>query len=229
MNKFFGKASVRYSNKDSISVGRPKRLDEFEDEDVVVGRSGIYARTLRCMDFDYYLDSNIREPNCYRDILYCIHHMDKNDEMRFIIDSSGGRLDSCMRLISAINETEGTVIVIGAGLAASAAAILFLQSPNIVVTPNMSMMLHAASYGAVGKEAEVSSMVHYSEKMLDKLTSESYQGFLTPLEIEHLKIGKDYFFDADEIIQRLEMREKFREEQLKEKTTPTKKKKKSLK
>jgi hypothetical protein len=33
------------------------------------------------------------------------------------------------------------------------------------------------------------------------------------LEIEHLKIGKEYHFDADEIIQRLEARETIWQEQ----------------
>jgi hypothetical protein len=78
-----------------------------------------------------------------------------------------------------------------------------------VVTPEMSMMIHSASYGTGGKQTEVADTVSFNSKQLSKLLDETYEGFLTPLEIEHLKIGKEYHFDADQIIERLEIREKY--------------------
>lgn len=189
---------------------KTKADDDYEDDDEGFSvKSGIYARKKSIMQFDYYLDCNITAPSNYRDILYTISHLSKDDEMDIYLDTGGGRLDATLRFISAIQETDGSVVVIGAGMAASAGAILFLQCPNVVVTPQMTMMLHAASYSAYGKELEVSEMVRFSEKTLKKLANDTYEGFLTALEITNLKMGKDYFFDAEEIIGRLEIREKF--------------------
>lgn len=212
--KVYGKNPIK-QNISIKSKGRKANDDEDYDEDErFVSRSGLYARKLSVFDYDWYLDNTIQAPSVYRDVIQTIVHLGKDDEMRIHLDTGGGRLDSTMRLIQAINNTDGNVVIIGAGLAASAGAILFLRCPSVIVTPEMTMMLHAASYGAVGKESEVSEMVHFSEKTLTKLTTETYQGFLTPLEMEHLKIGKDFFFESDEIIKRLENREKFQEDLL---------------
>lgn len=198
--------------KQNISIkskGRKANDDEDYDEDErFVSRSGIYARKLSVFDYDWYLDSAVQAPSVYRDVIQTIMHLGKDDEMRIHLDTGGGRLDSTMRLIGAIKETEGNVVIIGAGLAASAGAIIFLQCPSVVVTPQMTMMCHAGSYGAIGKEDEINTMVTFNQKYLDKMTQETYHGFLTPQEIEMLKIGKDYYFDSEEIIERLEIRDK---------------------
>jgi hypothetical protein len=189
-------------------------LDDFEDN-MRVSRSGIYHRRICCNDYEYHLDSNIQAPAYYRDLFHCMGHMSKDDEMAIYVDSSGGRLDAAQRIIQAIQDCEGNVVVIGAGLLASAAAMIFLQAPQVVVTKNSSMMLHSCSFEFGGKEGEIFSMARYSEKMLDKLTSELYEGFLSEQEIKELKIGRDFYFDSDEIIQRLEARAKYQEVQQK--------------
>lgn len=206
-------------SKNNISLkGRKTKADEYDDDEseAVFSRNGIYARKLSINCFDYYLDTAITAPSNYRDVIQILNNLSKDDEMHIHLDTGGGRLDSAMRLIAAIKESEGNVVVIGAGLAASAGAIIFLQCPSVVVTPNTQMMIHAASYGAVGKEDEVGASVAFSQKYLDKMTTESYHGFLTPQEIELLKIGKDYYFDSEEIIERLEIRDRIQTKILEE-------------
>ena len=201
-------------NKSFVMTGRKTKADEYDDDEIeaVFSRNGIYARKLSINCFDYYLDTAIQSPQHYRDVIQVIHNLGKDDEMQIHLDTGGGRLDTTMRLIGAIKETEGNVVIIGAGLAASAGAIIFLQCPSVVVTPQMTMMCHAGSYGAIGKEDEISTMVTFNQKYLDKMTQETYQGFLTPQEIEMLKIGKDYYFDSEEITERLEIRDKIQSE-----------------
>lgn len=205
-------------NKSFVTIGRKTKADEYDDDETeaVFSRNGIYGRKLSINCFDYYLDTTITAPSNYRDVIQILNNLGKDDEMQIHLDTGGGRLDSAMRLIAAIKESEGNVVVIGAGLAASAGAIIFLQCPSVVVTPNTQMMIHAASYGAVGKEDEVGASVAFSQKYLDKMTQESYHGFLTPQEIELLKIGKDFYFDSEEIIERLEIRDKVQSKILEE-------------
>ena len=204
-----------------ISFGKqPHRsdLDDDDDEDFPFsGNSGLFCRRLVSKDFDYYLDGYIVEPSAYRELLYCLDSMQEHDTLTMHINSGGGRLDSSMQLTSAMNDCQGKVTAVVSGMAASGASLIALQAPNIIITPNSQMMLHNAFYGVRGKEGEILSKVKFSEKYLDKVIHQAYDGFLTETEIKHLKIGQDFYFDSTEIMERLEKRQRAHEAQLKAK------------
>jgi ATP-dependent protease ClpP protease subunit len=208
--KNYGKNPI----KSVLDLGgkRKTRADE-EDGEFDDPRYGLYVKRLSVMDVDFHLNTSIQAPHLYNDLFQVLINADKDDSVRIWVDSGGGRIDTTLRILAALRDTDAEVTIIGCGLAASAASMLFLRSDNVVVTPEMTMMIHSASYGTGGKQAEIADTVHFNTKQLNKLLDETYDGFLTPLEIEHLKIGKEYHFDADEIIQRLEAREVLWQEQ----------------
>lgn len=183
-------------------------LDDADEDLLFSGSSGLFCRKIISRDFDYYLDGNIIEPSAYRELLYCLDTMQDHDTLTMHINSGGGRLDSSMQLISAMNDCQGKVTAVVSGMAGSAASLIALQAPNIIITPNSQMMLHNASYGVYGKEGEILSEVKFSEKYLDKVIHQAYDGFLTESEIKHLKIGQDFWLDSAEIMERLEKRQK---------------------
>lgn len=198
-------------------------LDDDDDKDSFFsGNSGLFCRKLISKDFDYYLDGYIVEPSAYRELLYCLDSMQEHDTLTMHINSGGGRLDSSMQLVSAMNDCQGKVTAVVSGMAASGASLIALQAPNIIITPNSQMMLHNASYGVYGKEGEILSEVKFSEKYLDKVIHQAYDGFLTETEIKHLKIGQDFYFDSAEIMGRLEKRQKVYEAQAKAKEKASK-------
>jgi ATP-dependent protease ClpP protease subunit len=139
--------------------------------------------------------------------------MQECDSLDIYLNSGGGRLDSAMAIVAGINNTEGNVTIISNGMAASAAGIILLQSPNIVITPISQMMCHNASFGNYGKLGEIDANVSFSKKYIEGLMDESYSGFMTEEEIKDMKKGVDFYFDSDEIIQRLEARAKYQEAQ----------------
>lgn len=201
--------------KQNISLkgkGRNDPEDDYDEDERFSTKSGIYMRRVSALDMDYHLDSPILAPSCYRDLMQCITHMNKEDVLRIWVETGGGRLDTTLKLIQKIQETEGEVTVIGDGMCASGGAILFLQAPNVVVTKNMRMMLHSSSGGYIGKEGEMQAQYEFDTKFLDAMTQETYHGFLTPQEIEMLKVGRDYYFNSEEIIERLEIRDKVQSE-----------------
>lgn len=209
--KIFGKNP----SQDYLSLGRKgkTKADEEDDEYDDNPRYGLYVKRVSVMDVDFHLNTKIQAPHLYNDLFQVLINADKDDNVRIWVDSGGGRIDTTMRILAGLRDTEANVTIIGCGLAASAASMLFLRSDNVVVMPEMSMMIHSASYGTGGKQGEVFDSVNFENNQLQKLLEETYEGFLTPLEIEHLKIGKEYHMDADEIVRRLEIRDAYWKEQ----------------
>jgi ATP-dependent protease ClpP protease subunit len=196
--------------EDNLNLGRKRRIkaDEYEDDEADP-RYGLYVKRISVLDVDFHLNTSVQAPAMYNDLFQVLINADQDDNVRLWIDTDGGRIDSAMRILAAIRDTDANVTVIGCGKASSAGSIIFLRSDNVIVMPEMTMMIHSASFGAGGKQGEVHDSVQFSVTKLNKLLDETYEGFLSPLEISNLKIGKEFFMDADEIIQRLEAREKY--------------------
>lgn len=184
-------------------------FDDEDDEDYYRPmHSGLFYRRSTNTKFTYYIDSYIGAPSQYRPLLQCMENMQEGDKLDIFIQSGGGRLDSSMAIINAMHSTEGDVTVISNGMTASAAGIILLSAPELVISPVSQFMCHQASLGSGGKLGEVDSHIQFSKKYITKLMDESYYGFLTPEEIQEMKKGVDYYFESDEILERLERRSK---------------------
>lgn len=197
----------------SLGRGSKPKADEYDDEGDNNLRCGLYVKRLSVLDIDFQLNTSIQSPHMYNDLFQVLINADKDDNVRMWIDSGGGQIGTTMRILAALRDTEANVTVIGCGMAASAAGMLFLRSDNVIVTPEMQMMCHACNYLSGGKQGEIFEDVMFRNEHLTQLLRETYEGFLTESEITQMLIGKDFYFCADEIIQRLEVRELFWQEQ----------------
>jgi ATP-dependent protease ClpP protease subunit len=197
-------------SKGVLDLGNKRRIkaDEFDDDEADP-RYGLYVKRISVLDVDFHLNTSVQAPAMYNDFFQVLINADQDDNVRLWIDTDGGRIDSAMRILAAIRDTDANVTVIGCGRASSAGSIIFLRSDNVVVMPEMTMFIHSASYGVGGKQGDIADSVQFSTTMLNKLLDETYEGFLSSLEISNLKMGKEFHLDADEIIQRLEAREKY--------------------
>ena len=80
-------------------------------------------------------------------------------------------------------------------------------------TPNTTFHAHTASYGSYGKSADIKTQVDFETKQIEKLVYDIYEGFLdSESEIPLLLDGKEFYFDAEETIKRLENQALTREE-----------------
>lgn len=209
---------MNYKFEQLTQKGTPKqknRLDYDEDEDFerTNYRGGLFYKRSNAVSFTYYLDSSIAAPSNYQPLLHCLNEMQECDNLDIYLNSGGGRLDTAMAIVAGINNTEGNVTVISNGMAASAAGVILLQSPNIVITPISQMMCHNASYSTFGKAGEIESNTAFSKKYIDRLLDDTYSGFMTEDEIKDLKKGVDFYFDSEEIIDRLGKRDVWQKEQ----------------
>lgn len=203
--------------------------DEDEEGEVSIRTNTQYlpyfesTKVNRCIKV--YLDENIREAKYYRTVLQGIESLGEGDVVLLNINSYGGQLDGAIAIINAIENTEADVHASIEGVAASAASLIALASPSISVSPYATMMVHAATFGAFGKQSDVISHASFVDKQVRTLMGSVYKDFLTDKELEEVIMGKELWFDAEEIVRRLELRAELQEKRAKAESKSTKSKK----
>ena len=149
------------------------------------------------------LNDEIKEPSYYTDVLNRIDSLQEGDILEIHIDTVGGDLDGCIAIIDAIENTQAEVIGSIKNKAYSAGSAIALSCPNLNIAPTARMMIHAWSGGFGGKSNEVVSNYEFNTKFLSDWFNTVYKGFLSDKEIQEVHQGKDFYFNADQIIERL--------------------------
>jgi ATP-dependent protease ClpP protease subunit len=86
----------------------------------------------------------------------------------------------------------------------SMGAMLFSLGDERISYEDSSLMFHTFSSGYMGKGQELKSYVDFETSHFDKFFRQKIvsKGFLTNDEYEHMKIGKDFWFDSYEMAKR---------------------------
>ena len=156
-----------------------------------------------------FIDDDIREPSNYRDVIHCLATCSENDSVNLLVNSSGGRTDSIWQIIEAMKGCRGDVSVTVIGAAYSAASMLACMAPECYIADSAEFMLHTAHYGSIGTVPNVKGQTDFATRQINKLLDQAYKGFLTDKELEELKNGKEYWFDAEEAGKRMVKRYKY--------------------
>jgi len=90
----------------------------------------------------------------------------------------------------------------------SAATIIFLACDEFVVSDDCEFMIHTAGVGYSGKQNNFHEYALFVNKGNERLMKKYYNGFLSESEIEQALKGTDFWFDADEVVERLSARAK---------------------
>jgi ATP-dependent protease ClpP protease subunit len=168
---------------------KPKASDN--DDSDVFAPVALFNNPIKINDVDAYLDEESGPPAKYRNLLHYMRTMDENDRLRIWINSYGGDADACVDIADAMKKAKGDVTVIVTGMAASAATIIALQAPKLVLCDRGTFMCHNGSFGTGGKVHEVISRVGFTNKFFEVLLRETYADFMTPEEIQQCIDGKD--------------------------------------
>ena len=156
-----------------------------------------------------FIDDDITSPSDYRDVIHCLATCSENDAVNLLVNSSGGRTDSIWQIIEAMKGCRGDVSVTVIGAAYSAASMLACMAPECYIAESAEFMLHTAHYGSIGTVPNVKGQTDFATRQINKLLDKAYKGFLTDKELEELKNGKEYWFDAEEAGKRMVRRYKY--------------------
>jgi ATP-dependent protease ClpP protease subunit len=150
-----------------------------------------------------FIDDDIGDPPMYRDVIHCLATCSENDTVNFLINSNGGRTDSVWQIIEAMKGCKGDVAATVIGSAYSAASMLACMATECYIADSAEFMLHTAHYGSIGTVPNVKGQTDFATKQVNKLLDICYAGFLTPKELEELKNGREWWFNADEARERM--------------------------
>lgn len=185
-----------------------KADSEDEDETQVSGFSPLFLdyteRSIRLTQLSVPIDESFKEPKYYRKVADRIASLGANDEVRFLINSPGGRLDGLVTLLDSLEQTDANSVAVISGEAHSAASILALNCKQVYVSDYSTMLVHNISFGAIGKGSDVRDQVKHTLDFSERIFRQTYSGFLTEEEILQVLNGKEIWLVGEEIAERLE-------------------------
>lgn len=159
------------------------------------------------------LDRELSEPSDFQEELATIRMATENDIVHIIINSGGGRDDTMKAFLNTMNQSQAHIITEIESDCCSAVTMIFLNGDEFRVSDDAEFMIHTGAYGTRGKENNVRQQVEFFAKSNARLMYKYYKHFLTPEEIAAAIEGKDFWMNSDEIVERLEKRQKLFEEE----------------
>lgn len=163
----------------------------------------------------FFLDEAISEPAHYRDEIHTLVHASEGDMIDIVINSPGGQIHTALAYCEAINFSRASITAVILGECASAATIIALNCPQVIVTDSAEFMIHTASFGTWGKTHNVKDYVDFTNQQINSLIEKTYAGFLTTKEIDKVKNGVEFWFNADETRDRFQKRMAYVQKQTK--------------
>ena len=184
--------------------------------------NGVFVRQLGSV-FDIYITGEIESAEKYNETNHIIRTASPTDVIYLHINSYGGDMFAAIQLLRSLAETQAQVVASVEGACMSAATFLFLVADQCEVSDHSMFMFHTYSGGTIGKGHEMAVQIKYEEKWARNVLDKLYNGFLTEQEIEDIYEGKDIWMGQEEVMKRLELRNKIRTPEPKKTRKTTKK------
>lgn len=165
--------------------------------------SRITVKERVCSDYTVRLARPISEADDFEEEFALLAGVGYQDSVKFLITSVGGSLDTSNLLTKAIRETQAHTKAFIGSTCASAATAIALACKEWEIDSQSSFMIHTASFGAYGKTPDIEIEVKHRGMMIRRWVQDTYEGFLTQEEIDRVIDGKDYYFEGEELAERL--------------------------
>ena len=184
---------------------------QYNQTDLLMGvlpqsmQSGVISRPV-AYEHTINIDEDLVVPSDWRCELDTIRNAAPNDTVLLRINCNGGSDVVMGAFVKAIRESQGTVIGHIEHTCASAATIIFLACDNFVVGDDSEFMIHTASLGYSGKQNNFHEFALFINESNKRLMKKYYKDFLTEDEIDQALKGTDFWFDAEEVVNRLNKR-----------------------
>jgi ATP-dependent protease ClpP protease subunit len=196
--------------------------DEDDIIEVISNINFIKTQKVEFKSHHVFFDQEIGYPSQYRDLIHMLYCADDMDRFTFFMNSEGGQLYAAQAIIEAMKQSSATIHGVIVGQCHSAASLILLNCDEVTVTDSAEMMVHSASYGAVGSTHGIKRQANFFADQWHKVEVQTYKHFLTDQEIEDVGKGLEFWLNADQIKTRLKRRVAAKE------TKPAKKVKKDV-
>jgi ATP-dependent protease ClpP protease subunit len=177
-----------------------KKKSEYKQIEIHTKEENFSLISNKKNNYDLYVGEFDNAELGHNMILNKLSQLEKKDTLNIHISSIGGDARLLLSYINILQKTTATVNgYLNFGY--SAGALLFGACHNRYVYTYSSLMYHTFSQGVYGKSQEVQSNLSCSLKVVHNMMGKFYLG-INEKEFNQLKDGKDFWFDADEIVDR---------------------------
>lgn len=201
-----------------------KNTNDYEEEDqsdllsLFSKPKKIITRAVKQHEHYYTFDGYIETFEQYNDLIELLLTVPEGDIVRLYISSGGGRLDIADMIVSRIIEAQqrGVQVVAELGFTvASAATFIALHCDDLDLSPNTQFTIHPWSSGKPwGFATTQLNDALYDKKQSDRFMRDVYSGFLTEEELDSvLTYPRDIHYDAEEVLERWDNLQQYREKQ----------------
>lgn len=157
---------------------------------------------------EFYLTGRIEEADQYIAVFDMIRHATSEDVVKIYVNSPGGDLFTALQFGRAMGDSDATIIVSVEGQCCSAATIIALAADMVELSNHCVWMCHNYSSGMIGKGHELHSQAEFERDWSIKLMKDIYDGFLSESEIQRMLNGADIWMGTDDVMERLNKRQK---------------------
>lgn len=184
--------------------------DDYEDDDMkrfVIPQKKPYQHyehTYTAQHIHFYLSEDVGSPEEYTDMIHRINVAGEQDTVFIHLNTPGGRLDTGVQIINAMQNSEARVVTVLESEAFSLGTLIFLAGDELVVNDHCMIMFHNFKGGVVGKGHEQLSQLEATIKWFTELAREIYIPFLSEEEFERIIKGEDLYMHSAEIRERID-------------------------
>lgn len=157
---------------------------------------------------EFYLTGRIEEADQYIAVFDMIRHATSEDVVKIYVNSPGGDLFTALQFGRSMGDSDATIIVSVEGQCCSAATIIALAADMVELSNHCVWMCHNYSSGMIGKGHELHSQAEFERDWSIKLMKDIYDGFLSESEIQRMLNGADIWMGTDDVMERLNKRQK---------------------
>ena len=142
--------------------------------------------------------------NEYVNMITILDLAEANDVINIFLNTPGGALDTTISIIHAMMRSKATIVCHADGMVASAGTLIFFAARNYTIYPYANFMFHDGAMGTQGKINESMKNVSATSKLIERLARDMYGAVFTESEITDILEGRDYYCDAQEMLDRIE-------------------------
>lgn len=170
----------------------------------IIQQNKIFTQEVRGTQYTYYLTGPIGHPEEYVDLCNILRSAGPQDEVLIRINSRGGAVSSERMIVNAIRESQAVVAAFIEYDCMSAATGVFLAAHKHGWGEHIQFMAHCSWWGAIGKNPDIKSQTEFGIRQMDEEIVSTYSGLLTPEELSQCNDGKEFWFGAKELEERME-------------------------
>ena len=156
------------------------------------------------------------EPRYYDEVIALLASAGEDDTIIWNINSKGGFVDTLQMLLGWKAMCQAKQVHVLCGDASSCASAFFLsEADEYIVSEGATLFIHEFQVGNRGTNSNVVRRVEHTTKENERFVRETYKDFLDESkgEIDEVLRGVEFYFNADEIRERLQKREEIKAQQ----------------